>query len=533
MNTILLNASIRRVEEHGEEIQRSATALTVANHELQTSQTQLQKVRDELEDRVERRTNELQRINLQLQTEIEVRKRAEEQLAHDALHDALTQLPNRVLLMERLRHALDLAKRNEKYRFFVLFLDFDQFKIVNDSLGHTVGDQLLIEISRRLRTCLRPGDTVARLGGDEFVVILEDLEGIHDATSTTNYIQQELKRAFVLERHEIIVSASIGVVNHVRTYDEPEEILRDADIAMYRAKALGKDRCEIFTLNMREQVITRLELENDLRNALEQSQLQLYYQPIIDLQSNEVTGFEALLRWHHPQRGLVSPAEFVPIAEETGLILPIGLWVLTEACRQIQVWQERFPKKPPLTISVNISAKQFSAPGFIEQIEAILRQAVLDTNTLKLEITEGVYLNRSEEVDAIFKKLHSLGIQFHIDDFGTGYSSLSYLQYFPIQTVKIDQAFVNRIDDRDNNRDIVRTITAMAHDLGMETVAEGIETIEQLNYLKKLGCNYGQGFLLGRPLDREGTEKLLKTPLHYLSDEPLVMMPGTNGKTNR
>jgi EAL domain-containing protein (putative c-di-GMP-specific phosphodiesterase class I) len=251
------------------------------------------------------------------------------------------------------------------------------------------------------------------------------------------------------------------------------------------------------------------------------------------LQSNQVIGFEALLRWHHPQRGLVSPIEFVPIAEETGLILPIGLWVLTEACHQIQVWQERFPRKPPLTISINISAKQFSAPGFIGHVEDTLRQVLLDPNTLKLEITEGVYLNRSEEVDTIFKKLHTLGVQFHIDDFGTGYSSLSYLQYFPIQTVKIDRTFVNRIDDRDNNKDIVRTIIAMAHDLGMETVAEGIETITQLDYLKKLGCKYGQGFLLGRPLDHEGTEKLLMAPLRYLSDEPMVMMPSANGKTGR
>jgi diguanylate cyclase (GGDEF)-like protein len=522
MNTVLLNASIRRVEENAEEIKRTAAALTVVNHELQISQTQLQQARDELEDRVKLRTNELQKTNLQLHTEIAVRKRAEEQLAHDALHDALTQLPNRVLLMDRLRHGLDLAKHNEKYRFFVLFLDFDQFKVVNDSLGHPVGDQLLIAIAHRLLTCVCPGDTVARLGGDEFVIILEDPESIHDATSTTNHIQQELKQTFFLERHEVFVSTSIGIVNQVKGYDEAEEILRDADIAMYRAKALGKDRCETFTLNMREQVITRLELENDLRNALEQHQLQLYYQPIIDLQSNQVTGFEALLRWRHPLRGLVSPGEFVPIAEETGLILPIGLWVLTEACHQIQIWQERFPRKPPLTISVNISAKQFSAPGFIEQVEDVVRQTLFDPSTLKLEITEGVYLNRSDEVDATFKKLHTLGIQFHIDDFGTGYSSLSYLQYFPIQTVKIDRAFVDRIDDKDNNKDIVRTIVAMAHDLGMETVAEGIETIAQLNYLKKLGCNYGQGFLLGRPVSQEDTEKLLTAPLRYLADEPMV-----------
>jgi diguanylate cyclase (GGDEF)-like protein len=532
MNTILLNASIRRVEENAEEVQQAAEAVAAANQELQVSQVQLQQARDKLEDRVQQRTNELQQTNLQLQAEIEVRKRAEEQLAHDALHDALTGLPNRVLFMDRLRHALTLAKRNQTYRFSVLFLDFDHFKVVNDSLGHTVGDQLLIAIAQRLGLCLRMGDTVARLGGDEFVILLEDPENGYDITSVANHLQQELKQSFVLERHEVFTSASIGIVANSSRYDEPEEILRDADIAMYRAKALGKARCETFTVDMREQVVTRLELENDLRNALERRELQLYYQPIVDLQSDQISGFEALLRWRHPQRGFVSPAEFVPLAEETGLILPIGLWVLTEACQQIHAWQTRFPQKPPLTMSVNISAKQFSAPGFIRQIETILQQICLAGNTLKLEITEGVYLNRSEEMIAIFNKLHSLGIQFHIDDFGTGYSSLSYLQHFPFQTIKIDQAFVSRMDSQGNNKDIVRTIIALAHDLGMNTVAEGIETVEQLNHLKELGCNYGQGYFLSRPVDREGAEKLLTAPMFSLAVQPKAMALHRNGKTH-
>jgi diguanylate cyclase (GGDEF)-like protein len=522
MNTILLNASIRRVEENAEEIHQTAAALAVANQELQVSQAQLQQARDELEDRVKQRTSELQQANRQLQDEIEVRKRAEEQLAHDALHDSLTGLPNRILLMDRLRRALALAKRNETYRFFVLFLDLDHFKVVNDSLGHSAGDQLLIAIAQRLQRCVRMGDTVARLGGDEFVLLLEDPEGIHQAESTANHIQQALKRAFTLERHEVFTSASIGIIADASVYQDPEGIVRDADIAMYRAKALGTARCVTFTVSMREQAMTRLELENDLRNALAQGELQLYYQPIVSLQSDQITGFEALLRWRHPRRGFVSPAEFVPIAEETGLILPIGLWVLTEACHQLNDWQQRFPRKLPLTMSVNISAKQFSAPDFTRQVEEVLGRVNLQHNSLKLEITEGVYLNRSEEVVAIFKKLHRFGVQFHIDDFGTGYSSLSYLQYFPIQTIKIDRTFVCRIDDMGNKKDLVRTIIALAHDLGMDTVAEGIETVDQLNRLKELGCNYGQGYLLGRPLDCAGAEKLLTTPIASLPLQPLV-----------
>lgn len=533
MNTILLNASIRRVEEYSEEIEQTAAALAAANRELRVSQTQLRQARDELEDRVVQRTNELQQTNLRLQAEIEVRKRAEEQLAHDALHDALTGLPNRVLLMERLRHALALAlaKRNDNYRFFVLFLDFDQFKVVNDSLGHTVGDQLLIAIAKRLSLCVCAGDTLARLGGDEFVVLLEHTKAVRQATATADQIQQELKRSFVLERHEVFVSASIGIVTETSGYETPEEILRDADIAMYHAKARGKARCETFTVNMRERAMTRLELENDLRNALERRQLQLHYQAIVALQSNQITGFEALLRWRHPRRGFVSPAEFVPLAEETGLMLPIGLWVLAEACHQIQDWQKRFCSQPPLTMSVNVSAKQFSAPDFIVQVEDILRQVSLADSTLKLEITEGVYLNRSEEVDAVFKKLHSLGIQFHIDDFGTGYSSLSYLQYFPIQTIKIDRAFVSRMDTTSSDKNIVRTIIAMARDLGMDTVAEGIETVEQLNQLKGLGCTYGQGYLLSRPLDQAGVEKLLATSVSYLPAQPQAIALHQNGNT--
>ena len=304
----------------------------------------------------------------------------------------------------------------------------------------------------------------------------------------------------------------MGIVADAHAYAQPEEVLRNADLAMAHAKELGKARFELFSPYMREQALTRLELETDLRHAIERRELELYYQPIVSLPAEQITGFEALLRWHHPTRGLVSPLAFIAIAEEIGLIIPIGQWVLQEACGQLREWQTGFPSKLPLTISVNISSSQFCAPGFIEQVAVMLQAVGLDANSLKLELTEGVWLNNSTEVTAIFKKMNELGIQFHLDDFGTGYSSLSYLQDFPIHAIKIDRSFVNRMREDSNQTEIVRAVIAMAHDLGMETVAEGIETVEQLAKLKQLGCNYGQGYLLSRPLTQAAIAQLLTQP---------------------
>lgn len=507
--TVLLNVSIRRAEEKTEEYQQAATTLEKVNEQLQISQTKLQHAQSDLEQRVAQRTEELRHSNTKLQAEIEERQRAQNQLAHDAMHDTLTGLPNRALFMDRLQHASALAKVHDSFRFAVLFLDLDHFKVVNDSLGHTIGDQLLVALARRLRQCLHMGHTVARLGGDEFVILIEGTEDAHLITNEAHRIQNELKLPFNLNGHQVVTSASIGIVIEANRYEQPEDSLRDADIAMYQAKRLGKARFEIFKPHMREQALARLELETDLRHALERKELELYYQPIVSLTTEQITGFEALLRWRSPTRGLVSPLDFIPIAEETGLIVPIGHWIIREACFQIRTWQEKFPKAPPLTVSVNISGYQFFTPDFVAQVSTILKEVGVSASSLKLEITEGTWLHNSPEVTAIFKKMNEMGIQFHIDDFGTGYSSLSYLQDFPIHAVKIDRSFVSRMGDNSNHTEIVRAVITMAHDLGMEAVAEGVETVQQLAQLKALGCNFGQGYLLSRPVDKGSIELLL------------------------
>jgi len=445
----------------------------------------------------------------ELHSEVQERKKAEAQLAHDALHDALTGLPNRVLFTDRLRQAIAMAARHQGRRFAVLFLDLDHFKVVNDSLGHAMGDQLLIALAERLRLCLRSGDTVARLGGDEFVFLIEDTRFKQDATALAVQILAALQQPFPLQGQLFFVAASIGIFVDAERYEQPNDILRDADIAMYQAKSQGKARWVLFSALMREQAQTRLTLESDLRYALERNELELHYQPIVALQSDRITGFEALARWRHPQRGMIAPSEFIPIAEEIGLMLLIGHWVLEEACQQLRAWHSQFPQQPPLTMSVNISGLQFADPGFVEQIIQTLTVADLDPATLRLELTESVWLNSTPAAITLFQQLNKMGIQLHIDDFGTGYSSLAYLQYFPIRMLKIDRTFLNKMSEGNNNQDRVRAVIAMAHDLGMETVAEGVETVEQLDQLKQFGCNYGQGYLLSRPIDRASIEQLL------------------------
>ncbi|RPI86489.1 MAG: EAL domain-containing protein [Chloroflexi bacterium] len=457
------------------------------------------------------KTEELSRINGSLQLEIDERRRAEGQLAYDALHDSLTGLPNRVLFIDRLRHAIDYTQRYEQYQFSVLFLDIDHFKVINDSLGHIVGDQLLIAFAKRLRTCLRLSDTVARMGGDEFVILLEDTKNEEDVISAAERIEDHMKLAFILDGRQVYVSASIGIVLFADDYEHPEDIIRDADIAMYRAKTLGKARYEVFNSTLRDVAIARLELENDLRFALDKNEFRLNYQPIISLDSNEILGFEALIRWYHEKRGLISPMDFIPIAEETGLILKIGEWVLREGCCQAREWQNTYKRNPPLTISINISGSQLVQQGFVELVEKILAETGLEGNSLSLEITERICLNSSEEMKSVFKRLHDVGVQFHIDDFGIGYSSLSYLQNFPIDTLKIDKTFVSKIGANSGNSEIVRSIIALAHDLGMSAIAEGVETETQLSQLRTFGCNYGQGYLLSYPIDKQGVDSILQT----------------------
>jgi diguanylate cyclase (GGDEF)-like protein len=428
-------------------------------------------------------------------------KESKEHFRHAAFHDALTGLPNRALLTDHLKLAIERSKRRPEHLFAVLFLDLDRFKNINDSLGHTIGDQLLIAIARRVDGCLRPMDTVARLGGDEFAILLDGLEDFNAAIHVAQRVQDELMQPFNLNGYEVYTSASIGIALSTTGYEHPDNILRDADIAMYRAKDNGKARYEIFDKVMHTRAVALLKLENDLRRAIERQEFRVYYQPIISLETNQIAGFEALVRWEHPERGLVPPAEFIPLSEETGLITEIGQWVLKEACHQMRQWQIAYQR--PLTVSVNLSGKQFIQPNLIEQIKTILRETDFDPHWLRLEITESVVMENAEAAATMLLQLRDIGVHLSIDDFGTGYSSLSYLHRFPVTTLKIDRSFIGRMGEGDENSEIVRTIMTLASNLGMEVVAEGIETEEQLALLCALKCEYGQGYLFSRPVTAE------------------------------
>ena len=445
------------------------------------------------------------------QTDISERKLYERQLQHDALHDALTGLPNRTLFVDRLEHALARARRRPDEIFAVLFLDLDRFKVVNDSLGHLLGDRMLVEFARRMERCVRPGDTVSRLGGDEFTILLEDLRDTNEASQVADRIHAELAHPFNIGGQDVYTSASIGIALGDSEYARAEQLLRDADTAMYRAKSGGKARHEVFQKAMHADVLTLLHLETDLRRAVERAEFLLNYQPIIDLDNNRLVGFEALIRWHHPQRGIISPSEFIATAEETGLIVPIGWWVLGESCRQMHAWQERFPEHGGLSISVNLSARLFRLPALHERVVEIVSGSGLSPSSLKLEITESALMDYAEASVLTLRQLKQSGIQVQIDDFGTGYSSLNYLQRFEIDALKIDRSFVSKLGVSGENSEIARTIITLARNLGMKVVAEGIETDLQLNQLKSLGCDWGQGFLLSLPLKPFEVEALLRS----------------------
>ena len=441
--------------------------------------------------------------------DITERKMAEERLRHAAFHDTLTGLPNRALLIDHLKRCIALTKRHEDYLFAVLFLDLDRFKVINDSLGHGVADQLLVAIARGLVTALRPEDTVARMGGDEFAILLEDIKDISDATRIAERIQKELMVPFSLDGHEVFTTVSIGIALSSGMHDQPEDCLRDADTAMYRAKAIGKGRHEIFDPKMHSRVMALLKLEADLRCAIERQEFRVHYQPIMSLSTGMLTGFEALVRWEHPHRGTLAPAEFIVVAEETGMIIPIGLWVMHEACRQMRVWQQQSSTASRLSINVNLSCKQVSQADLVERVDLVLRETGLEAHSLKLEITESGIMENADSAAVVFSQLKDLGVKLHIDDFGTGYSSLSYLHSFPVDTLKIDRSFIGRMRVEVKNLEIVRTIIQLAHNLHMEVTAEGVETVEQLDQLKRLECEYGQGYFFSKPMNAQSAGALI------------------------
>ncbi len=442
-------------------------------------------------------------------TDISARKRAEAQLRHDAMHDALTRLPNRTLYLDRLDIALRRYHRNKDKQFAVLFFDLDRFKNVNDSLGHSIGDELLLAAAKRLQQFLRPGDTLARLGGDEFAILLNDLEGLADAQQVAERIHELLAREFTIGGHEVYTSASIGIALSASHYQRPEEMLRDADLAMYQAKRSGDVAAEVFDSDMHQSAIAVLKLETDLRRAVERQEFVLHYQPIVSLATERIIGFEALLRWQHPERGLLHPEQFIGAAEETGLIVPICWLGLHEACLQLREWQYRFPTHPPLSVSINISGKLFLQARMAERVLAALAECGLSPECLHLEITESAMLDHREAALAELRALRQAGIELHVDDFGTGYSSLTYLQRFSYDSLKIDRSFVGNVLRTEETNAIVKAIIALGKMLGMNVIAEGVETREQLLWLREAQCPQGQGFWFSEPLDSAAVGSLL------------------------
>ncbi len=465
--------------------------------------------------------DQLQKSNDRLYREVSNRKAAEEKLRHSAFHDPLTDLPNRALLLEQIERSIERSKRHEDYNFAVLFLDLDNFKVINDSLGHQKGDELLIEVAHRLQTSLRmldttsrpANDTAARLGGDEFIIHLDGLQHPGDATMVAERVLDQLSAPMILHGHEIQVTASIGVALDENGYHGAGDILRDADTALQEAKANGKGKYLVFSKKMRQRAIHRLQMEEDLRKAINRQELRLQYQPIVSLTSGHIEGFEALLRWDHPESGLISPQAFIPIAEETGLIITIGEWVLREACRQGRVWQDKYQNLKAPYISVNLSPKQFANANLMQSIQRVLQETGLGPRHLKLEITENAVIENNELAAKILKGCQELGIEIYLDDFGTGYTSLSYLHDLPINAIKIDQAFTKDMSLNGQHAATIQAIQTLAQNRGMKVIVEGIEILEQLCQVQVLDCEFGQGYYFSKPLDAEQAEAmLLSTP---------------------
>jgi diguanylate cyclase (GGDEF)-like protein len=441
-----------------------------------------------------------------LQSEIEERKSAEARLLYDAFHDALTGLPNRALFVDRLEHVIGSVERHPEEKYAVLFLDLDRFKVINDSLGHLVGDHLLVAVGERIGGSLRPGDTVARLGGDEFGVLLEGMRDPNDAITVAERIQKALSRSVVVEGHEMFVTASIGIAVQSDRYSKPDQVLRDADIAMYQAKLKGKACSELFDAAMHGSVVDRMQLEADLRRAVEHgAEFVLHYQPIVALRTGKLIAVEALVRWRHAARGLLPASDFVPLAEESGIIVPLGEWAIRTACAQLRQWQERSPALAGVTLSVNVSGRQFRRQDCVEALRRIVRESDIDPRQLAIEVTESVIMDDVEASAAKLGRLRDMGVQIHVDDFGTGYSSLSYLHRFPITAVKIDQSFVAGLPSQESE-EVIKAIVSIAESLDFDVIAEGVEAAPQLAKLEDLRCRYGQGFLVSRPMEGSALE---------------------------
>ncbi len=476
---------------------------------LRAAKAEICQLNAELEQKVQQRTAKLQEVIHKLDQEVAQHKQTQQKLLQQALHDALTGLPNRTLLMEHLQKALQRSQRNKNYLFSLLFIDLDRFKIINDSWGHAIGDRLLIAVSRILKGCTREADTVARLSGDEFAILLEDLKDFQDAIAIAARLLDKLTSPIHLEERKLFAGASIGIVFGMSNYQNGTELLRDADIAMYRAKALGKGRYAVFDREMYAQTLHLSQLETDLHNAIERQEFFLNYQPIVSLTTGKVTGFEALVRWQHPEKGLIYPGDFIAIAEDTGLIVPIGEWVLRFACQKLRTWQEKFPSASFMYISVNLSSRQIKQFDFVDKLAKILGDTGLNGENLRLELTETMLMDRGEKTIELLSEIKAQKIQLSIDDFGTGYSSLSYLHRFPIDALKIDHSFVSPIDAEGNNCEIVNTIITLAHSLGIKAIAEGVETSHQLTQLRNLGCDEAQGYFFSKPVNCQLAEALL------------------------
>jgi diguanylate cyclase (GGDEF)-like protein len=446
---------------------------------------------------------------LQLRQLLSDREMREQRLRHQSVHDSLTGLPNRALFIKRLTDATHRARRGHDGLFAVLFLDIDGFKLVNDSMGHHVGDEMLVTIARRLEGCVRGGDIVARLGGDEFAILLERITDVRDAAMVAERVQVALQAPLSISGYEHATSASIGVALSSGASEQPEYVLRSADIAMYRAKNSGRGRYEMFDRAMHAEALTRLQIETDLRHAFERKEFFLHYQPIISLRDGRIIGAEALVRWRHFERGIVSPATFIPVAEDTGLVVPLGRWVLREACRQARQWQSSAPEGQPFAISVNLSVREFGQPDLVKAVASILDETGLPPKALRIEITESAIIGQKHPAIETVEQLRDLGASIHLDDFGTGYSALSYLHRLPLDAVKVDRAFTSSIDLEERPLHVVKAIVSLAHAIGLEVVAEGVSNERQLKLLREMGCDLAQGFIFSRPCDVAEMDRLL------------------------